>query len=84
MFCHDFIRYFEEQNPDQKWSNVEGRIFTMIKELLTSSITGGLQSSLVHNPQSAAMYATDILLSWTDEALGQSEQSHFKLKVKFT
>lgn len=72
MFCHDFIRYFEEQNPGQKWSKIEGRIITMLGELLKGSVKEGVPS-IVHNPQSRAMYAVDLMLSWTDRVLGMQK-----------
>jgi hypothetical protein len=31
MFCDDFIRRFEEQNPDFKWAEVQSSIFRMFR-----------------------------------------------------
>lgn len=73
MFCHDFIRFFEEQNPGQVWQKVEQRIFSMLGSLLKASTKGEKMSSLTASPQSRAMYAVDLMLEWTDEVLGKSE-----------
>lgn len=71
MFCHDFIRYFEEQNPGQEWCKVEKRIFAMLSSLLKSSVEK--KDNVPHiaaAPQSRAMYAVDLMLAWTDNVLG--------------
>ena len=70
MFCKDFIRYFEEQNPEQSWSKVEGMIFKMLKELFKAAVSGKPPACLAQNPQSRAMYAVDLMLQWTDDILG--------------
>lgn len=72
MFCHDFVRYFEEQNPGQQWCKVEERIFSMLSSLLKASTErrGDGMSSLTAAPQSRAMYAVDLMLQWTDDVLG--------------
>ena len=31
MFCHDFIKLFEEQNPGHLWKDVESSIFSMFR-----------------------------------------------------
>lgn len=71
MFCHDFVRYFEEQNPGQEWPKIEERIFSMLSALLKASTekTADSMSSLTSAPQSRAMYAVDLMLAWTDNVL---------------
>lgn len=69
MFCHDYIRYFEEQNPGQSWSVVEKRIFKMLKELFDTVVDGEPPSHLAESRQSRAMYAVDLMLQWTDDVL---------------
>ncbi|KAI9555883.1 hypothetical protein GHT06_018400 [Daphnia sinensis] len=71
MFCHDFVRYFEEQNPGQEWQKIEERIFSMLSALLKASTekTADSMSSLTSAPQSRAMYAVDLMLAWTDNIL---------------
>ena len=70
MFCHDFIRYFEEQNAGQSWDIVEKRIFKMLRELFDAAVSGQPPSHLAQNAQSRAMYAVDLMLEWTDDVLG--------------
>ena len=33
MFCHDFIKKFEDQYPAFKWNSVQSQIFAMFKEV---------------------------------------------------
>lgn len=77
MFCHDFIRLFEEQNPGQNWQKVEARIFSMLGSLLKASTEGERMASLTSSPQSRAMYAVDLMLEWTDDALGNQRRFKF-------
>jgi hypothetical protein len=74
MFCHDFIRYFEEQNPGQEWCKVEKRIFAMFSSLLKASVEKHGDNNMSHllpAPQSRAMYAVDLMLAWKDNVLGK-------------
>jgi len=72
MFCHDFIRYFEDQNPGQSWNVIEKRIFKMLKELFEAVVDGKPPAYLAESRQSRAMYAVDLMLQWTDDILGNS------------
>ena len=72
MFCHDFIRYFEDQNPGQSWNVIEKRIFKMLKELFEAVVDGKPPAYLAESCQSRAMYAVDLMLQWTDDILGNS------------
>nr|CAH0103372.1 unnamed protein product [Daphnia galeata] len=70
MFCNDFIRYFEDQNPGQEWCIVEKRIFSMLSSLLRASVEKKDNTARIPAaPQSRAMYAVDLMLSWTDDVL---------------
>ena len=75
MFCHDFIRHFEDQNPGQSWSVIEKRIFKMLKELFEAVVNGKPPAYLAENRQSRAMYAVDLMLQWTDDSLGNYSSS---------
>lgn len=72
MFCRDFIKLFEEQNPGQSWERVQKRIFRMLAELFRAACKGDNPSTTLKSaPQSRAMYAVDLMLSWTDEGMGR-------------
>ncbi|XP_059352286.1 tubulin--tyrosine ligase-like protein 12 isoform X2 [Daphnia carinata] len=79
MFCHDFVKYFEEQNPGQEWHKIEKRIFSMLSALLKASTekTADTMSSLTSAPQSRAMYAVDLMLAWTDNVLDGDDPGPF-------
>jgi len=66
MFCSDFVKNFEEQYPDYKWKDVEKSIFTMFKELFEAATALDPPRGICHSPQSRAMYAADLMLTWED------------------
>lgn len=72
MFCNEFIEHFESQNPGQVWSKTEEKIFAMLLSLLKAATNGEKSYSLVSSPQSRAMYAVDLMLSWEDDGLSTS------------
>jgi len=71
MFCHDFIKLFEEQNPSQSWTSVQADIFRMIKSVFTSAIALPPPCGIADSPQSRAVYATDLMLAWEDNDKGE-------------
>lgn len=64
MFCHDFIRDFESQYPEVKWSSVEEDIFSMFKSAFKMAVSKEPPCGIGHSPQSRAMYASDLMLAW--------------------
>merc|ERR1711920_245576 len=64
MFCEDFIKQFEVQNPDYKWEDVEKLIFKMLKEIFEGATLFPPPRGIAHSPQSRAMYAADLMLAW--------------------
>jgi len=64
MFCHDFIKLFESQNPNYPWVNVEKDIFKMIRAVFDGASAFPPPAGIGHCVQSAAMYATDLMLNW--------------------
>jgi len=70
MFCHDFIKEFEEQNPDFPWEEVQSSIFRMIKGVFEGATALKPPCGLGANPQSGAMYATDLMLDWDKDKVG--------------
>ncbi len=67
MFCHDYVKKFEEQYPDFKWAEVEKSIFGMFKSAFEGACKLPPPQGLAHSPQSRAMYACDLMLSWSDK-----------------
>ena len=68
MHCEDFIPAFETQYPDHPWNQVEGKIFEMIKKVFLCAAAKNPPEGLGHSPQSRALYAIDLMLSWQPEA----------------
>ena len=64
LFCHDFIKKLESQYPDIKWADVEYAIFKMFKEVFEGATALDPPCGIGHSPQSRAMYAADLMLSW--------------------
>ena len=67
MFCNDFIKKFEDQYPDFKWNDVETSIFKMLKEMFEGATALEPPCGIAHSPQSRAMYAADLMLSWEND-----------------
>ena len=66
MFCHDFVRQFEEQNPQHKWKDVEADIFAMLRSVFEAAESRPPPAGIARDEQSRAMYAVDLMLEWTD------------------
>jgi len=67
MFCHDFIKLFEDQYPDFKWSEVEKSIFSMLKEVFIGATSLPPPCGISPCPQAGAMYAVDLMLDWSEK-----------------
>ena len=68
MYCQEFISQFEEQNPGFDWESTQASIFNMIKGVFLGATMMDPPCGIGVSPQSGAMYATDLMLSWeTDE-----------------
>ncbi|GFS89378.1 tubulin--tyrosine ligase-like protein 12 [Nephila pilipes] len=64
MFCHDFIKQFEEYYPSHKWSDIESSIYKMIKDIFIASALREPPAGIGSYPGSRAMYGLDIMLEW--------------------
>ncbi|KAK2726709.1 tubulin--tyrosine ligase-like protein 12 isoform X2 [Artemia franciscana] len=64
MYCHDFVQQIEEQYPEISWTETEEKIINMLKDMLTAATEKEPPIGIAHNPQSRAMYAADLMLSW--------------------
>ena len=67
MFCHDFIKKFEEQYPGFKWDKIELDIFSMFKEVFEGACKLPPPSGIANSPQSRSMYACDLMLKWNPD-----------------
>jgi len=70
MFCPEFIRLFEEQNPGFTWEDTQKQIFNMIKGVFVGATSVPPPCGIGASPQSGAMYATDLMLAWDTDNKG--------------
>jgi len=70
MFCHDFIKQFESQNPGHPWDEVEANIFKMLRAVFDGATALPPPAGMGHSKQSGAMYATDLMLNWEKDEKG--------------
>ena len=74
MFCEDFIKKFESQYSDITWQEVEQSIFQMFKEMFEGATAHEPPCGIAHSPQSGAMYAADLMLSWEKDGKNRKMQ----------
>ncbi|KAG7297861.1 hypothetical protein JYU34_018613 [Plutella xylostella] len=67
MLCAEFKQEWARQYSNYKWEDVEKRIFKMIGELFTGATMKEAPCGIAKSPQSRALYAADIMLSWNQE-----------------
>lgn len=63
LLCVDFIREFDMQNPDNKWSTIEHKILTMFSQVFECATKKDPPCGIGKSPQSRALYAADLMLS---------------------
>jgi tubulin--tyrosine ligase-like protein 12 len=68
--CHEFVEEFEHQYPEHPWDVIEAKIFKMLHELLVAATGREPPHGIAHSPQSRALYAADIMLSWSLDSDG--------------
>lgn len=64
LLCKDFKDAWSNQYGNYNWAEVEKSIFSMISELFTAATTKEPPCGIARSPQSRALYAADIMLSW--------------------
>lgn len=64
MLCADFKEAWSRQFANYDWADVEQSIFKMISELFSAATSKGPPCGIGKSPQSRALYAADIMLSW--------------------
>ncbi|BFG04305.1 tubulin--tyrosine ligase-like protein 12 [Drosophila madeirensis] len=65
--CDDFLTLWQEQYPDNNWTEIEQQICDMLQEVLQCACQEPPPCGLAACPQSRALYAADIMLRWIDE-----------------
>ncbi|XP_075982717.1 tubulin tyrosine ligase-like 12 [Anticarsia gemmatalis] len=66
MLCADFKEAWSRQFANYDWEDVEKSIFKMVSELFTAATAKDAPRGIAKSPQSRALYAADIMLSWRD------------------
>ncbi|CAG4954270.1 unnamed protein product [Parnassius apollo] len=64
MLCAEFKQAWEQQYPDYIWDQVEKLIFKMFAELFTAASSKEAPCGIAKSPQSRALYAADLMISW--------------------
>ncbi|XP_026315053.1 tubulin--tyrosine ligase-like protein 12 [Hyposmocoma kahamanoa] len=64
MLCADFKDEWERQYANHSWAEVEKSIFKMFAELFSAATSKNPPYGIAKSPQSRALYAADIMLSW--------------------
>ncbi|XP_023304838.2 tubulin--tyrosine ligase-like protein 12 [Lucilia cuprina] len=62
--CEDFLDFWQEQYPQNGWSEIEDQICSMLYEMLECATKGSAPSAIQPCLQSRALYAADIMLAW--------------------
>lgn len=70
MLCSEFKESWVKQYPAHDWSKIEKKIFSMISELLLAATSKDPPCGIGKSPQSRALYAIDLMLSWHEEYFG--------------
>ena len=80
---NEFIPLFEGQNPEFRWSEVETKIFKMIRQVFDGASKEKPQKGISHNIQSRAMYAVDLMLDWQQDQTGAKTIEPMICEVNF-
>lgn len=67
MLSHEFIEKFQNQYPSVDWTDVEGKIFKMFREMFEAAVEKESPCGIGESPQSRALYAADIMLSYSSK-----------------
>lgn len=59
--------YGQESSNDYNWNTIENDIHEILKELFVCATKYEPPISIAHSPQSRAIYAADIMLSWEND-----------------
>lgn len=62
--CAEFLELWADQYPANSWEDIECDIGHMLKEMLMGAVYKKPPCGIGKSPQSRALYAADIMLSW--------------------
>ncbi|XP_072929780.1 tubulin--tyrosine ligase-like protein 12 [Epargyreus clarus] len=69
LLCADFKEAWSKQYPNHDWVDVEKSIFSMLSELFSAATSKDPPRGIGKSPQSRALYAADIMLSWQGQKI---------------
>ncbi|XP_055696873.1 tubulin--tyrosine ligase-like protein 12 [Phlebotomus papatasi] len=67
--CAEFLIKWSEQYPENPWEGVEVAICEMLREILMGAVHKVPPCGIGASPQSRALYAADIILSWDGDKI---------------
>lgn len=67
LLCQEFKEAWANQYPSHNWDDVEKKIINMFQEFFTAATLKEPPCGIAKSPQSRALYAADIMLSWHKE-----------------
>lgn len=67
LLCEQFKQEWSKQYANYHWDKVEKSIFDMISELFSAATIKDAPCGIAKSPQSRALYAADIMLSWHNQ-----------------
>lgn len=76
LLCEQFKQEWSKQYANYDWEKVEKSIFQMISELFVAATLKDAPCGIAKSPQSRALYAADIMLSW------QQQNNELKIQPK--
>ncbi|XP_065369083.1 tubulin--tyrosine ligase-like protein 12 [Calliphora vicina] len=79
--CEQFLDLWQEQYPQNAWSDIEDKICSMLYEMLECATKGSAPSAIQPCPQSRAVYAADIMLDWIPSCNDTKDASKMQPKL---
>lgn len=64
LVCADFKKEWANQHGNYNWDDVERNIYKMLSEIFVAATSKKPPCGIAKSPQSRALYAADIMLSW--------------------
>ncbi|XP_049812648.1 tubulin--tyrosine ligase-like protein 12 [Schistocerca nitens] len=84
MLCDDFVVKFEQQYPSVSWKEIEEKIFSLFREMLSAASSKMPPAGIAYSPQSRAVYAADLMLAWQTDSNDRKSMQPKLLEVNWT